>query len=204
MGTRHLTMVIHNRETKVAQYGQWDGYPRGQGIVVLNFLKSCDINVFKDKLQFCQFIDNNKRKQQEIENFIQSIGSKDGYMTMEQSKLYEKKYPGLSRNTGASIFEIIYNHKTKKSICLNNSEDFAGDSLFCEWAYVIDLDKNVLEVYKGFNKEPLTIEDRFYKFTDPNSDYHPIKLIASYDLNNLPEVHSVVHELEDLVRQEEE
>jgi len=27
MGTRHLTMVIQNKEPKVAQYGQWDGYP---------------------------------------------------------------------------------------------------------------------------------------------------------------------------------
>ena len=32
--------------------------------------------------------------------------------------------------------------------------DFAQDSLFCEWAYVVDLDAGVLEVYKGFQTEP--------------------------------------------------
>jgi hypothetical protein len=38
MGTRHLIKVIYNKETKVAQYGQWDGYPDGQGLTILNFL----------------------------------------------------------------------------------------------------------------------------------------------------------------------
>jgi hypothetical protein len=42
MGTRHLTMVVSNNETKVAQYGQWDGYPEGQGVTILTFLRSKD------------------------------------------------------------------------------------------------------------------------------------------------------------------
>jgi hypothetical protein len=39
MGTRNLTRVICDGKTKVAQYGQWDGYPEGQGKTVLNFLR---------------------------------------------------------------------------------------------------------------------------------------------------------------------
>ena len=40
MGTRNLTMVINQEgEKKVAQYGQWDGYPSVVGLGVLNFLK---------------------------------------------------------------------------------------------------------------------------------------------------------------------
>ena len=38
MGTRNLTMVIHKEEPKIAQYGQWDGYPSGQGSTALKFL----------------------------------------------------------------------------------------------------------------------------------------------------------------------
>ena len=36
MGTRNLTKVIDkNGVIKVAQYGQWDGYPAGQGVTAL-------------------------------------------------------------------------------------------------------------------------------------------------------------------------
>lgn len=39
MGTRHLICVSHNDQCKVAQYGQWDGYPAGQGVNILAFLR---------------------------------------------------------------------------------------------------------------------------------------------------------------------
>ena len=38
MGTRNLTVVYVDGEYRVAQYGQWDGYPSGQGMTCLKFL----------------------------------------------------------------------------------------------------------------------------------------------------------------------
>ena len=38
MGTRHQQMVINQKgEIKLSQYGQWDGYPSGQGKDILTY-----------------------------------------------------------------------------------------------------------------------------------------------------------------------
>src|SRR3546814_20563425 len=39
MGTRNLTCVVVDGAYKVAQYGQWDGYPSGQGATARAFLR---------------------------------------------------------------------------------------------------------------------------------------------------------------------
>lgn len=189
MGTRNLTMVISNGETKVAQYGQWDGYPEGQGVTALNFLTNTDLNKFKEKLNSVKFI--NGAKEKEINKWLKSIGCENGWMNMEQAKLYHEKYPLLTRDNGAGILNLIMESEEEIN-WVNDNREFAADSLFCEWAYVIDLDKNTFEVYEGFNQEPLTINDRFYHLTAEaekeyrDTQYHPIKLSKSFDLNNLP------------------
>lgn len=38
MGTRHLICVFFQGKWVVAQYGQWDGYPEGQGVKIYRFL----------------------------------------------------------------------------------------------------------------------------------------------------------------------
>jgi hypothetical protein len=62
---------------------------------------------------------------------------------------------------------------------------FPEDSLFCEWAYVVDLDKGVLEVYKGFQSKPHT-KGRFATATPEQhasgDTYYPCKLIKSVKL----------------------
>jgi len=198
MGTRNLTMVISNGETKVAQYGQWDGYPSGNGVIVLDFLHTTNLEEFKKKLNKVIFVNGNKEK--EIQNWLKSIGSDNGWLTGEQSKLYHEKYPYLTRDNGANILQMIMDGE-EDEIWITDSTDFAGDSLFCEWAYLVDLDKNKLEVYEGFNKEPLTIEDRFFNLTDKDSEYYPIRMIKSYDLNNLPLEDEF---LKDLTKQQEQ
>jgi len=63
---------------------------------------------------------------------------------------------------------------------LRDCSDFVRDSLFCEWAYVIDMDSREVEVYEGFNKSPVPAGERF---SDPDScsgkaEYFPVRLVA--------------------------
>lgn len=50
MGTRHLTVVVKNDKYKVAQYGQWDGYPSGAGANVIEFIQSTNMDSFSNKI----------------------------------------------------------------------------------------------------------------------------------------------------------
>lgn len=183
MGTRNLTMVIKDAQTKVAQYGQWDGYPDGQGITALSFLQSVDMDVFRKKLDSVQWVDESK--QEEIDAFYKSIGVEGEWVNMEQSDKIKHRYPLFSRDNGAKILEMIMNCEDEK-IFLYNNEDFANDSLANEWTYVIDLDKNTLEVYSGYNKSPLSESDRFFNNGEKDGEYYPVRLVKMWELNTLP------------------
>lgn len=203
MGTRNLTMVIQNKKPVIAQYGQWDGYYSGQGVVALNFLRECDLERFRETVERCRFIENSKRKQKEIDNFLTKIGAQDGWMNGEQSEKYKKKYPFLTRDNGASILELIYNDESNNLLWLHNSSDFANDSLFCEYAYVVDLDKNTFEVYDGFNRQPLDKGERFYTETPNEGGYYPVRFVYSFDLLKLPIEEEFLETLDSLKIEEE-
>lgn len=181
MGTRNLTMLISDGETKVAQYGQWDGYPGGQGLTALSFLNQCDLSKLKEKVSQLSFYTN-----EELDNLQKQLDRgdfKDGSFGVI--------YPEFSRDWGASILEEIYNDRIK-SKKLKDEKEFAADSLFCEYCYVIDLDKRTFEVYEGFNKKPLKEGERFssmplYKPAHREKvEYYPVKHVKTYSLDSLP------------------
>ena len=58
MGTRNLISVIENKKPVIAQYGQWDGYPSGQGVDILEFLKSEFFEKLKGNLPKVRFLDS--------------------------------------------------------------------------------------------------------------------------------------------------
>lgn len=166
MGTRHLHCAVIDGEYKVAQYGQWDGYPSGQGTDLLEILRGVNLDYLKKTIKNCQYL------------------TEDEIKVIDDDLDWKVTYPYLSRDTGAQIYRFINDNNGLKLV---NKLKFAADSLFCEWAYVIDFDKNTLEVYRGFNEIALTEADRFFflnEFREKN--YHPVKLVATFDLTNLP------------------
>lgn len=180
MGTRHLIAVKQTGQYRIAQYGQWDGYPDSTGCAVLNFLKTWNRPMFEEHLRACRFYTRD-----ELAKLDQVHADNPEWLSA---------YPTLDRNTGFKILEMVQGLPQ----ALHNNLEFAADSLFCEWAYVIDLDLNTFEVYKGFNHTPLTEDDRFYDLM-PAADaenkrakwrqepYYPVVLVKSYPLGDLPE-----------------
>lgn len=173
MGTRNLTIVKSDNKYVVAQYGQWDGYPEGNGVVLYNFVKDkYNVDMLKENICRCNYIDEKK-----YEQMIKNVDEKS----------FLKEYPQFSRNTGADILSLIISSE-EDSINLFDTIDFIADSLFCEWAYVIDLDTNTFEVFKGFNKTELKENDRFFEFEDKSErEYHPCREVMSWKFDDLPD-----------------
>lgn len=66
-----------------------------------------------------------------------------------------------------------------------DGHDFMRDSLFCEWAYVVNMDDFSFEVYRGFQKSPHT--DGRYSALEPGAGYYPVALLKAFALDDIPQ-----------------
>ncbi|MGI9568837.1 MAG: hypothetical protein ACR2PH_03660, partial [Desulfobulbia bacterium] len=108
------------------------------------------------------------------------------------------------RDMGAEILKHIMENEGVK---VQNSVSFAGDSLFCEWAYLIDLDNDKLEVYVGFNRgKGGRFQEGDMELEKSNSKEYSeaIGLIKTYDLSDLPNEEEFCKELDEIAYPEEE
>lgn len=162
MGTRNSTIVIQDGLMKVAQYGQWDGYPSNAGVGIVKFLQENNMDKFKEAVSNCtEFTDA------EIDKGVKIAD-----------------HPHLSRDHGYGILDLIVEANGLK---LHSDTRFVADSLFCEWAYVIDLDKSKLEVYEGFNQKPLPKNARFKNLEHlKDGSYYPVKKVCEFKFDELP------------------
>lgn len=181
MGTRHCVVAIVDGEHKIAQYGQWDGYPTGQGRTICNFIQNeMDLEKFRNALRETRFLEQSEIYSMWKENVGVDLEASGGTVEWGLAQKFGEIHPELSRDTGADILALVQNGVRG----LKNSIDFVKDSLFCEYAYVVDTDNEVLEVYSGFNKEPVPEGERFSDleaYTGARVDgdrYYPVKLLT--------------------------
>jgi len=185
MGTRNLTMVIHKGEVRMAQYGQFDGYPRGVGRDIAAVLEKYPLKKIRAALDRCVFVGQKK-----VDGYFKKLGHKGGnWVSIEISDQFEKAYPLLHRDiSGGKALAVMLEREDTDPFELTDNREFAADSLFCEWCYVVDLDKKVVEVYTGFNQKPVKKDSRFAalnKFASPGrtGKYYPVSLFRSYPIS---------------------
>lgn len=177
MGTRGITGFVVDDEEKIG-YQQYDSYPDGVGLTVLQFLRDVDHDWMLEAARNLSVVsqDIDEVTPEDIERlrpFADTLVS-----TGQPTEWYV-----LLRRTQGDPGAML------EAGVVENSAEFASDSLFCEWGYIIDLDEGVLEVYKGFQQEPHAkgrFHDRFHSPSHRRDSYQPIKLVASWPLNDLP------------------
>jgi hypothetical protein len=117
MGTRgHQRVITKKGELKLSQYNQWDSYPSGQGLQILNYFRTGDLKKYQDNL--------NNLSQITIEEVAIVDADKD----------WKINYPYLSRDCGANIHQMIEDGEVK-------FVQFMDDE-WCEGFYTIDFHEN--------------------------------------------------------------
>lgn len=125
MGTRHQQVVINKEGTrKVSQYGQWDGYPDGQGLGILRFLRNNDLEKYQTELEKLREI-----TQEEID-------------IVNSDSNWVKNYPYLSRDCGSELHKLILKGEVRFVRFVSDKE--AQDR--CEGFYTIDFSTNSFRV----------------------------------------------------------
>ncbi|KAI9770208.1 MAG: hypothetical protein M1839_003236 [Geoglossum umbratile] len=182
MGTRHLICVFYRGRFVVAQYGQWDGDPEGQGVTLTKFLRvPINIRHLKDGLEYIY-----EPTEEELIKAKEHIDELEGaekdawveFVTNSNSELtpqiIDEFYPSLSRDTGARILEVITCAKAERKAPIELELSFANDWIYCEWAYVVDLDTEVLEVFSGSEQKKPS-----HRFGDVGNDNDRVPAFVS-------------------------
>ena len=174
MGTRNMTFVVLGGDIKVAQYCQWDGYPTGQGATILEFFESNpDMKTFAKHL-----VNAIQPTPEQIRAWYVEAGddadNDTGFIGMDVADKFKEAHPSLDRDMGAGVLQYILETPIPN---LYRDLDFIEDKLFCEWAYCVDLDNNVLEVYSSWDIPSQTEDEGRF------GDY---PLVAKYPLDALP------------------
>ena len=195
MGTRGLIGLRYKGKDKFT-YNHYDSYPSELGVAFLESVKKFNIGQMRKAFINIKLIKNEDKKptQKEIKKYFKygdpSVG--DDSIANKKINSYYQLLHGLQGN--------IEPYLSAEADIMINSNDFIKDSLFCEWAYIINLDTGKLEVWKGFNKENT---DNRYKLTEDEMqkdidwwkenrgivhkfEYFSCKMVKEFDLNNLP------------------
>jgi hypothetical protein len=158
MGTRNLTMVIDQEGTKkVAQYGQWDGYPSGVGADILKFLKDKQsFDKLKANLKKVRFLEAEGRDKEFIERYDANApewSNQPDKRTDEQKRWFSTY---CTRDLSAKLLTNIAESNDSEIILLDREETGKSGGAV-EYSYLIDLSKNTFEAYNHIDSPALKV-----------------------------------------------
>lgn len=169
MGTRGFVGLIIDGRTK-GHYRHFDSYPCAAGAEIVEEIVRADLNAWRDAARSLLLVDEEDEptpehvaRAKELETTHELVGAH-----------YDNgpNYYQLTRNAQGSI---------EKHFALGfmlDALDFLADSLFCEYAYIVNLDTDELEFYLGFQNK--VHADGRYASSQPNStEYFPVRLMGT-------------------------
>ena len=179
MGTRGALGFYKGGEHKVT-YNHFDSYLDGLGNNVLGYVNSKTIEGLNAAFDNIELIndENEKPTPKQLEKCKEFVDLNVAGQSIDDWYCVLRKAQG-NLDAYAKVGVMI------------DSRGFLNDSLFCEYAYIINLDDNVLEVYRGFQRN--RPEGRYADYT-PERDsrtgqtpYYAVGLKKIFPLDDCPQ-----------------
>ncbi len=176
MGTRGAIgfyKIVNGKCVHKVTYNHYDSYPSQLGNDVLDYINRRsigDLNMAFDAIKMVK--ENSKPTSKAIAKCVNG-----GYFNGSVSERSTADWYCLLRNCQGDL------EKYATVGYMIDSQKFLHDSLFCEWAYIINLTDNVLEVYKGFQKSQ---PKGRYSEVKPDKEYYAVELIHTFPLDKCP------------------
>lgn len=176
MGTRGLFGMRKNGQDK-AVYNHFDSYPEYLGKEFLSFIKMNGPEKLSQFFDNIKLIDADVNPTQEQKEYCKQMGWFDNTVSNQSDNDW---YCLLRGTQDLDAWQKCIDKN--QEIYLDNYIDFIKNSLFCEYAYIFDLDTNVLEFYVGFQKLP-QVGNRYGIM--PENRYYPCKLVLTIPLDEI-------------------
>jgi hypothetical protein len=154
MGTRgafgYVGTVEGEELTKVT-YNHWDSYPSVLGCKIVNYIKGKSFDDMRkdfSKIQLVSEEDTPAKEQVEECSLAETTNTDVGGQSEEDWYCLLRGAQG-DLDKHANVGYMI------------DSQVFLYDSLFCEWAYILNMDTKELEIYRGFQKDKNKVKGRY-------------------------------------------
>lgn len=172
MSTRGAYGFRINDKDKVT-YNHFDSYPDGLGSTIVEFIRTTSDEQLNEIANRIRLVDEDDKPTPEdvkkYQHLFQEVGTQDprDWYALLRSAQGELKF---YRDNGLDV--------------MLDSATFLQDSLFCEFAYVINMDTGMLEFYEGLQKEKC--RGRYGdKKTDDDNKYYGVKLVTETPLDEV-------------------
>ncbi len=174
MGTRGAYGFRIDGEDKVT-YNHFDSYPSGLGRDLLKELRGCDRQRLFEVARKLVLVDGkSKPTPEQIEQLRK-------YANTDVSTRSLDEWYVLLRETQGTILPWL---NGEVPVMIDN-HSFLRDSLFCEWAYIVNLDERILEIYRGFNKSQTGSGRYAALHTEGDGDYFGVTLLTTMPLDEI-------------------
>lgn len=174
MGTRGALCFVVGGAEKVI-YNQFDSYPSGLGEEVATWLRGAisDEGAVRSAAAALTPVESG------------SIPTGD-----DIARFAEFHDPNVSN--GSDWYSLLRRTQGSPELILKAgayepADHFPFDSLFCEWAYVVDFDSRTFEVYEGFRTQPPTTGRWVGRAAEARDGYFPVERVRCWPFDQLPE-----------------